>query len=324
MIVLYHLIACTLGLIIDRLIGDPPKLPHPIRWIGNYISFITKKFNRGKHLVCKGIFLTVLVVSTVCSIVLILSIITYKLHWGLYIAFQTIVISIGLAQKSLADAAMAVYEPLMNNDIDEARTKLSWIVGRDTDQLDESSIARGVIETVSENTSDGVTAPLFWGMLFGATGLWSYKAINTLDSMVGYKNERFEYFGKCAAKLDDLVNLIPSRLTGLLIILCTSNTFQLPLTYRIRHWLKDAKKHPSPNSGYLEAATALQFGIQLGGINYYEGVPSHRATMGESYNTLKPVHIKQVIIQMKQAVIACWVVFIILGGIIIYATNPWS
>lgn len=324
MIIIYHLIASTLGLLLDRVIGDPPKLPHPVRWIGTAIQALTHCLNNGTRRFFKGVLLTTIVVGSVLIIVLVISVITYRIHWLLYLVVQTIFIMIGLAQKSLAEAALAVYEPLLDKHIVEARDKLSWIVGRDTAQLNEADITRGVVETVSENTSDGVTAPLFWAFIFGATGLWVYKAINTLDSMVGYRNERFQYFGKCSAKLDDIVNYIPSRLTGFLIILCTRHTSEYSLKERLKNWVIDASKHPSPNSGYLEAATAYQLGIQLGGINYYEGIASHRATMGQPVSILSHRHIKAVIQQMHQAVFAFWCVLTSVGGIIIYVTQPWS
>ncbi|MBQ0140996.1 MAG: cobalamin biosynthesis protein CobD [Kurthia sp.] len=319
----YHLIACTIGLLLDRLLGDPPNFPHPVRWIGNGISYLTKKLNRGKHRCWKGVVLTVSIVGLTTASVVAISIICYQIHWVLYVAVQSLLIATGLAQKSLKQAAMDVYNPLINGDLQQARVKLSWIVGRDTETLDEHEITRGVVETVSENTSDGVTAPLFYAFLFGATGLWFYKAINTLDSMVGYKNERFQQFGTCSAKLDDIVNFIPSRLTGMLILIGTKNSYPRPFSERFKGWLQDAKKHPSPNSGYLEAATAYQMGIQLGGLNYYEGVASHRAEMGISHMKLQASHIKEATKQMTQATNYFWLLFILLGGVVFYVAKSW-
>lgn len=318
MIILYHIIACTLALIMDRIIGDPPKMPHPIRWLGKFIHFMTKKLNNGKLIFAKGMILTMLTVGMTGVIVFAISYISYEIHWSLYILIQTILMAIGLAQKSLKEAALDVYNPLVSGNIKEARVKLSWIVGRDTANLDESEITRGVVETVSENTSDGVTAPLFYGFLFGATGLWMYKAINTLDSMVGYKNERFMRFGTCSARFDDVVNFIPSRITGFLILTLTPNTYKQSYRIRLHTWLQDAKKHPSPNSGYLEAASAIQMGIQLGGLNYYDGVASHRAKMGSPSIILQSTHIQQVIHQMHRAVWFFWLLFSLIGGVIYY------
>lgn len=324
MFILYHLIACTLGLLMDRLIGDPPNLPHPVRWIGQFISYLTKKLNNGQARFWKGALLTAIVVCSTTFMMLGISYVSYQIHWAVYIVVQTLFIAVGLAQKSLKQAADDVYNPLIAGDIEEARTKLSWIVGRDTAHLDEAEITRGVVETVSENTSDGVTAPLFYAFFFGATGLWFYKSINTLDSMVGYKNERFQHFGTCSAKLDDVVNFIPSRLTGFLILIGTKNTYPTPFSVRFRGWLRDAKKHPSPNSGYLEAATAYQMGIQLGGLNYYEGVVSNRSEMGIQSIQLQAHHIKEATRQMMQVTVYFWLLFTLLGGIIFYVAKSWS
>lgn len=323
MLIICHIIACIIGLLLDRLIGDPPKLPHPVRWIGHAISHLTKKLNSGSHRLWKGALLTTIIVMVTTASVLVISVISYQIHWTCYVIVQSIFIAIGLAQKSLKQAAMDVYKPLLSGDLQQARIKLSWIVGRDTDTLDEHEITRGVVETVSENTSDGVTAPLFYGFLFGATGLWFYKAINTLDSMVGYKNERFEQFGTCSAKLDDVVNFIPSRVTGFLLLIGTKNSYPQPFSVRMKGWLQDAKKHPSPNSGYLEAATAYQMGIQLGGLNYYEGIASHRAEMGVAHVKLQAHHIKEATKQMTQVTNYFCLLFILLGGLICYVAQSW-
>lgn len=177
-----------------------------------------------------------------------------------------------------------------------------------------------MIETVSENTSDGITAPLFYALCFGATGAWCYKAINTLDSMIGYKNERYGDFGYFAAKLDDIANFIPSRISGLLIVLLTKNYTNISLRKRLKYWWFDAKKHPSPNSGYLEAASAYQLGIRLGGYNRYEQVESFRAYMGKQLFIMERVHINRAIKQMQR----CTYGFLILGGMFYAITSIWS
>lgn len=229
-------------------------------------------------------------------------------------------ISLALAQKSLKEAAMLVYDSLEANDLSEARKYLSWIVGRDTNHLDETEIVRGVIETVSENTSDGVTAPLMYALCFGATGAWCYKAINTLDSMIGYKNERYADFGFAAATLDDVANYVPSRISGWFLIIFTKCDTAQPLKQRYKNWLKEAKKHPSPNSGYLEAATAVQLGIRLGGFNRYDGMESFRAYMGEPDNTMQKKHIKKSIQHMY---VCTWCV-VITGGILYGIACTWG
>ncbi len=296
-------IACIIGIIFDVLVGDPPKLPHPVRWIGKLIQSQTALWNRGKWRKLRGMVMALAVVGTTMFVVTLILLLSYQVSLIFGILVEGLLIGIGLAQRSLKEAALAVYEPLVKGDFAEARVKLSWIVGRDTEKLGEDEIVRGVVETVSENTSDGVTAPLFYAFLFGAIGLWGYKAVNTLDSMVGYKNETFKDFGMFSAKLDDVLNFIPSRITGFLMVLGTKNETSYSFGQRLKRWAQDAKKHPSPNSGYLEAATAVQLGVQLGGKNTYQGVVSKRAIMGEKLVPLTKEHIMASIIQMRIAMV---------------------
>lgn len=296
--------ATLLALVFDAIVGDPPKLPHPVRLIGSVISGLTKRLNHGKRRTLRGALVTFLTVGGTMLTVSLIMLVTYRIHFLVGFVTEVVLIGMALAQTSLKQAAMAVYTPLVAGDFEEARTKLGWIVGRDTMHLEEDDIVRGVVETVSENTSDGVTAPLFYALLFGAVGVWTYKAINTLDSMVGYKNDKYAEFGTCSAKLDDVVNYIPSRITGLLLVLLTKNYTAQNLPERLRRWWQDAKVHPSPNSGYLEAATAVQLGVQLGGYNQYEGVTSYRQVMGEKQVPLTRNHILQAINQMHVATIS--------------------
>lgn len=296
-------IACIIGIIFDILVGDPPKLPHPVRWIGKLIQSQTALWNQGNWRKLRGMVMALAVVGTTMFVVTLILLLSYQVSLIFGVLVEGLLIGIGLAQRSLKEAALAVYEPLVKGDFAEARVKLSWIVGRDTEKLGEDEIVRGVVETVSENTSDGVTAPLFYAFLFGAIGLWGYKAVNTLDSMVGYKNETFKDFGMFSAKLDDVLNFIPSRITGFLIVLGTKNETSYSFGQRLKRWAQDAKKHPSPNSGYLEAATAVQLGVQLGGKNTYQGVVSHRAIMGEKLVPLTKEHIMASIIHMRIAMV---------------------
>ena len=312
---------CTFAILIDRLLGDPKKWTHPVVWIGQLISALDKWLNKGamrklKGFVCVGIVLlaTGVVVGSIVYV-------SYRVHWIIGIGVEVVLISLALAQKSLEEAAMRVYNALQKEDFPEAREKLGWIVGRDTEHLDEPEIVRGVVETVSENTSDGVTAPLFYALLFGATGAWVYKAINTMDSMIAYKNERYGEFGFIAAKLDDIANFIPSRLTGLLILIGTKTAYGMPLWARLKRWMIDAKKHPSPNSGYLEAATALQLGIRLGGVNSYGGKSSFRAYMGDLQTELTRAHIAK---SVRHMYIVTMYFLIFIGGICLVLSSTWS
>lgn len=312
-----HIIAIAIGLILDRIIGDPPNWPHPVRFIGTLISKLSNWLNKGKARKAKGFLLVIIVVGITFSVTIALLVSAYSINMWVGIIVESVLIASGLAQKSLKQAAIDVYKPLMENDLPTARQKLSWIVGRDTENLNEQEITRGVVETVSENISDGITAPLFYAFVFaGAPGLWVYKAINTLDSMVGYKNEQYEDFGYASAKLDDIANYIPSRLTGYLIMLWGKKESALPFYKRLKGWWQDAKKHPSPNSGYLEAATAYQLGIQLGGINTYKGIVSDRARMGIGEVPLAAKHILSTISHLHTAVFLFWLWMMVIGGIL--------
>jgi len=311
-----HLSAIAIGLVLDRIIGDPPSWPHPVRWIGTLVSRLTARWNRGPKAFRNGFLLVSLAAASAFASAFLLVYIGYSIHWLAGIGIESILIAAGLAQKSLGDAAEEVYRPLVKNDLAQAREKLGWIVGRDTGKLNQSEITRGVIETDSENTSDGVTAPLFWAFLLGAPGLWLYKAVNTCDSMVGYKNEEFQHFGYASARLDDVFNWIPSRITGALILLATKNERSLTMRQRFAEWMQDAKKHPSPNSGWLEAATAIQLGVELGGINTYNGIESDRARMGTPIFPLEARHIKETIKQMHIATLWFFILFAV-GGLLL-------
>ncbi len=216
MIMVYHIYAITLAFLLDLLIGDPPKWPHPVKWMGMLIGRLDTKLNTGLHKKRNGIIMLLMVVLLVLVLTTGITYLAYQLHFIVGILVEAILISTTIAQKSLRGAGMEVYGPLVEGKMDEARLKLSYIVGRDTEKLDESEIVRGTIETVAENTSDGITAPLFWAFIGGASLAMVYRVINTCDSMVGYKNEKYSDFGWASAKLDDVVNWIPSRITGFL------------------------------------------------------------------------------------------------------------
>ncbi|WP_274307232.1 adenosylcobinamide-phosphate synthase CbiB [Solibacillus daqui] len=313
-------LACLLAVVSDQMLGDPRKWKHPVIYIGNMISFFERKWNHTKFRKVKGLLTVILVVMTTTCAVFFVVLLAMKIHIALWFTIEVAFISLALAQKSLKEAAMLVYDALQRGDIKDARHYLSWIVGRDTAHLDEPEIVRGVIETVSENTSDGITAPLFYALLFGSTGAWCYKAINTLDSMVGYKNERYEDFGYFAAKLDDVANILPSRISGFMLLIITKNYSSKTFRERFKQWLVDAKKHPSPNSGYLEAATAYQLGIRLGGYNRYGQLESFRAYMGEPLFVMGKQHILEALKQMQRCTYGC----LLLGGIFYAIASTWS
>ncbi|WP_227394508.1 adenosylcobinamide-phosphate synthase CbiB [Jeotgalibacillus aurantiacus] len=314
-----HAAALTVALFLDRLVGDPPAWPHPVRWIGSFIIWLEKRFNKNKK--SGGVIALLIVLAVTLLITFSLVVMAWKIHWSTGFLVEVILMTSALASKSLGDAAKEVEEPLLNGDLTEARTKLSWIVGRDTANLDEGEIARGAIETVAENTSDGVTAPIFWGLLFGAPGIWMYKAINTGDSIVGYKNERYREYGWASARLDDLANWIPARVTGVMMMLVKRPVAGTTIDL-LKQLPVEAKKHPSPNSGWGEAATALLLHIKLGGTNTYQGVISERPVIGQGSTPLNVRDIGQSItIMIRTAwlfLAVCWI-----GGVLFDLTFTW-
>ncbi|MCP3762211.1 adenosylcobinamide-phosphate synthase CbiB [Domibacillus sp. A3M-37] len=315
-------VAITAALFLDRLIGDPRNWPHPVKWFGSLIAFLDKKWNKGRRRFEKGLAMlcVVLLVTGTCSAGLIL--IASRIHPLLAVLIEAIMIWAAIAPRSLKEAGMDVYQPLIEGDLKEARKKLSWIVGRDTERLDESEITRGAVETVAENTSDGVIAPLFWAVIGGGPAALLYRAVNTCDSMVGYRNEQYSQFGKASARLDDIVNFVPARMTALLLMAAAKK----PAADRRFAWSivrRDAKKHPSPNSGWCEAAVAGLLKIELGGLNTYKGVVSDRARMGDPIHSRRAEHIIEAAKLMERATYLFVLLF--LAGVIVYEFSiAWS
>ena len=317
----YHLYAITLAFILDLLIGDPPDWPHPVKWIGSLINKLDKALNNGRRKKGKGLFMLLIVLLIVVAVTSMTVYLAYSVHPFAGIVWEALVIATTIAQKSLKQAGMDVYEPLHTQDMAKARVKLSYIVGRDTANLDESEIVRGTVETVAENTSDGITAPLFWAAIGGAPLAMMYRTINTCDSIVGYKNDKYGDFGWASAKLDDIVNWIPSRLTGFLMLLGSKSGHHGWLG-RWTILFQDAKKHPSPNSGWCEAGVAALLGVQLGGRNVYKGVVSNRARMGIPIVPLEAIHIQKTITIMHRSSFL-FLLMLWLGGLIFAITNSW-
>ena len=218
--------AIVAGFILDLIFGDPHWLPHPICLIGNLIGFLDKKLRRmlapGETALLLGGALMVIIVLVLAFAVpyAVLTLAEHVNPW-LRFALETVMCYQIFATKCLRDESMKVYTALKDNDLVDARLKLSWIVGRDTKELDAAEVTKGAVETVAENTADGIIAPMFYMFIGGAPLAFLYKGINTMDSMVGYKNDTYLYFGRCAAKLDDLANLIPARITGLVMIVAS-------------------------------------------------------------------------------------------------------
>jgi len=269
---------------LDLIIGDPHWIPHPVRIIGKVIKYlerVLRKNNQGQQAEkIKGIILTVITVGLSYFIIYFLIYIARIISPGLKFAFSSFFIFTTLSTKNLGEEAFSVYRALEEDNLELARERVSRIVGRDTSDLDEEEIVRATIETIAENTVDGIISPLFYAVLGGAPLAMAYKAVNTLDSMVGYKNEKYLYFGWFSAKLDDLVNYLPARISVLLIPVASLIVRQRGLM-ALRAIFRDGKESPSPNAGIPQAGFAGSLGIQLGGVNFYQGLKEYRPILGE-------------------------------------------
>lgn len=284
----------VIGYIADLIFGDPYWFPHPVRFIGRFISFFESLLRRFAHSKISekiaGFILAGVTVSISYIVVWFLLRIFLSINELFFHIINIFFIYTVLATRCLGDEAKKIYRYLISRDIDNAKKALSYIVGRDTENLDVQEICRAVIETVAENTSDGIVAPLFYLFLGGTPLAMAYKAINTLDSMVGYKNERYINIGMASARLDDIVNFIPARLTSLLMVIAS---FLLKLDFRksLLIILRDGKNNPSPNSGYPEAGMAGALGVRLGGPSSYGGRVVEKPYIGDPENPIMPEHI---------------------------------
>ncbi len=281
-----HLAAIIAGFILDLIFGDPHWLPHPICLIGNLIGWLDKNLRallaaNKTALLCGGAFMVLIVVGVSFTIPLVILNLVGGISPWLAFAVETIMCYQIFATKCLRDESMKVYDALAKDDLADARVKLSWIVGRDTKNLDAEEVIKGAVETVAENTADGIIAPMLYMFIGGAPLAFLYKGINTMDSMVGYKNDKYLYFGRCAAKLDDLANLIPARITGLAMIMA-AYFVNLDAKNAWKIFWRDRYNHLSPNSAMTESVTAGALNIQLGGDHFYFGKLVHKDTIGDN------------------------------------------
>lgn len=299
----YHMTAFFLGFLLDLLLGDPYWLPHPIRLIGNLIAALDRKLlgnpeeseRNDRREFHRGIVLVVLVLLSVTVVTAALLLGGYALHTYIGLVLETIMTYQILAAKCLKVESMKVYACLKRGDLPAARKAVSMIVGRDTDVLDETGVARAAIETVAENTSDGVIAPMLYLALGGPVLGFFYKAVNTMDSMVGYKNDRYLYFGRAAAKLDDVVNFFPARISALLMIgaaFLSGKSYNGRQAWRI--WRRDSRKHASPNSAQTESVCAGALGIQLAGDASYFGKVVKKPYIGDPKRQVEYEDIRRV------------------------------
>ncbi|MBR4023372.1 MAG: cobalamin biosynthesis protein CobD [Ruminococcus sp.] len=305
-----------IGFVIDSFIGDPYNLPHPIRLIGRLISklekFIRKRF---RNLHTGGVFLALTVIFISAVVPFFILYFYYRLNIIFGILIEGIFCYYLIAPKCLRNESMKVYSAIKIKDTEKARKAVSMIVGRDTQCLDESGIIKAAVETVAENTSDGVTAPIMYMSLGGAVFGFIYKAVNTMDSMIGYKNDKYINLGRFAAKLDDAFNFIPSRLTAAVMIL-SAYILGMNGENAFRIWKRDRRKHASPNSAQTEAVCAGALEIRLAGDAYYFGKLHKKEYIGDDIRPIENEDIRRANRLMYCTSIIVLIVFVSIRGII--------
>ncbi|MCR5670466.1 MAG: adenosylcobinamide-phosphate synthase CbiB [Butyrivibrio sp.] len=298
-----HTIALAAGIILDRIVGDPYNLPHPVKAMGRLISFLEKRLlhtegvrNKTKERT-SGFLMWLTVVFSSAFITLILLGISYGVNKYLGAVIESVLTCYVLAAKSLCKESMKVHAELEKKDIFSARKALSMIVGRDTKELDVEEIAKAAVETVAENTSDGIIAPLIFTAIGGPVLGNIYKAVNTMDSMVGYKNEKYENFGFFPAKADDVFNYIPSRISAVFMVLSAYILGIFDKAYNgknaFRIWIRDRYNHRSPNSAQTESVCAGALGLKLGGTHLYAGMAVEKPTIGDELRKTESSDIKR-------------------------------
>lgn len=310
---LMSLAACAAGLLLDLLFGDPVWLYHPVRLIGNWISWAERQLRKvcGSHLMAAGGVLWVMTALMAFLIPFALLALAGWLHPALRFLLETFWCFQILAARSLSSESRKVYEKLKESDLPGARRAVSMIVGRDTEKLTEEGVTKAAVETVAENTSDGVTAPLIYMMIGGAPLGFLYKAVNTMDSMLGYKNDRYLYFGRIPAKMDDIFNYIPARITGLLM---TAAAFLTGLDGKNawKIYRRDRRKHASPNAAQTESACAGALGVQLAGDAVYFGKVYKKEFIGDALRRIEP----EDILRTRRLMYAAeFLTFLLCGGL---------
>ena len=310
---LMSLAACAAGLLLDLLFGDPVWLYHPVRLIGNWISWAERQLRKvcGSHLMAAGGVLWVMTALMAFLIPFALLALAGWLHPALRFLLETFWCFQILAARSLSSESRKVYEKLKESDLPGARRAVSMIVGRDTEKLTEEGVTKAAVETVAENTSDGVTAPLIYMMIGGAPLGFLYKAVNTMDSMLGYKNDRYLYFGRIPAKMDDIFNYIPARITGLLM---TAAAFFTGLDGKNawKIYRRDRRKHASPNAAQTESVCAGALGVQLAGDAVYFGKVYKKEFIGDALRRIEP----EDILRTRRLMYAAeFLTFLLCGGL---------
>lgn len=309
----YHFIAFFIGFVLDQIIGDPYWFPHPVRFVGKLIEALEGRFLGAKDQTCthspaskrragKICVLIVTVLTTLTAAVVVVG--GYLIHPVLGVALEAVLTCTLFAGKSLRVESMRVYDALERKTLEEARYAVSMIVGRDTSVLDEIGVTKAAVETVAENTSDGVIAPMLYTALGGPILGYFYKSINTMDSMIGYKNDRYLDFGRAAARLDDVVNFIPARLSALLMIAaCSICGKDYHARYAWKIFKRDRFNHASPNSAQTESVMAGALGIRLAGNAVYFGKVVEKPTQGDA---LRPIEVKDIVRANRLMRVTTW------------------
>lgn len=301
------IVPLVVGFLLDAILGDPRSIPHPVVLFGNSISAVDRWFNKGKNRKLKGLIAaTVLILLAFLLFYLIIYL--ASLHEISYYLVSSVCVFLGLANRGLITEGLKVNQALEKDGLEAGRRQVSFIVGRDTSKLNAQQIRRAVLETMAENLSDGVVAPLFYFLLGGIPLMFTYKMINTLDSMIGYKNEKYKDFGWFAAKTDDAFNYIPARITALImaIISMCPRAFQFIFKY--------GNKHSSPNAGYPEAALAGILNCKFGGPNVYHGKLVDKPFIGEKDKEISNNDIrKTVMINAKTSIVSVVLIVILLS-----------
>ncbi len=322
-----HLIAFIIGYLMDLIWGDPENLYHPVRLIGNLIARLDNKQNtagipaRAKRR--RGLSLVIIVAASTIIYVGLILIVAYGLSWKLGILIEAFLTYLCLAIKSLRDESRKVQRELEAGDINGARQAVSMIVGRDTASLDEAGITRAAVETVAENTSDGVIAPMLYLALGGPVLGWAYKAINTMDSMVGYHNDKYEDYGRAAARLDDVANFIPARISAIMMIMASYilQVFngQIYSGHRaLAIFKRDRFNHKSPNSAQTESVCAGALGIRLAGDAYYFGKLVPKPYIGDDLRPIEAADIHRSHVLLYLTSFICFVICSLLIGAVVW------
>lgn len=322
-ILTYHMIAFVCGFVLDLVFGDPHALPHPIRLIGTLIAGLEKKLLKlqmrdEKKEFYKGILLVVLVLFSTGAVAALVLVVAYWLHPVAGIVVESVMTYQILATKCLKDESMKVYQSLNEQGLEAGRVAVSMIVGRDTNVLDETGVVKAAVETVAENTSDGVIAPMLYTALGGPIVGFVYKAVNTMDSMVGYKNDKYLYFGRAAAKLDDVINFIPARISAYLMIAAAyigGKAFDGKRAYHI--YKRDRRNHASPNSAQTESVCAGALGIQLAGDASYFGKVVKKPYIGDAHRAVE----REDIVRVNRLMYVTTVISEVLCLVIMFVSN---